>query len=89
MARASRNSGRRGLPPRARAELTRWPIDRVAARLPAQIRRWLTPGIGIKRWLVVVFVGELGLAFGLAFVLRQVFRDVEPGEPIQASVSAS
>src|SRR4249919_3909154 len=53
-----------------------------------EIRRWLTPGIGVKRWLVVVFLGELGLAFGLAFVLRQVYRDVELGEPIQTIVSA-
>ncbi len=52
-----------------------------------EIRRWLTPGIGVKRWLVVVFLGELGLAFGLAFVLRQVYRDVELGEPIQTIVS--
>ena len=53
-----------------------------------EVRRWLTLGIGIKRWLVVVFLGELGLAFGLAFVLRQVYRDVELGEPIQTIVSA-
>ena len=26
------------------------------------LRRWLTPGIGLKRWLVVVFVGEAFLA---------------------------
>ncbi len=50
-------------------------------------RGWLTPGIGIKRWLGVVFLGELGLAFGLAFVLRQVYRDVELGEPLQSIVS--
>jgi uncharacterized cofD-like protein len=53
-----------------------------------EIRRWLTPGIGIKRWLAVVFLGELGLAFGLAFLLRQVYRDVELGEPIQSIISA-
>ena len=52
------------------------------------LRRWLTPGIGIKRWLVVVFLGELGLAFGLAFVLRQVYRDVDLVEPVQPVVSA-
>jgi len=53
-----------------------------------ELRRWLTPGIGIKRWLAVVFLGELGLAFGLAFVLRQVYRDVELAEPVQTIVSA-
>jgi len=51
------------------------------------LRRWLTPEIGIKRWLAVVFLGELGLAFGLAFVLRQVYRDVILGEPLQSVVS--
>jgi uncharacterized cofD-like protein len=55
---------------------------------PSELRRWLTPGIGIKRWLAVVFLGELGLAFGLAFVLRQVYRDVGLGEPVQPIVSA-
>jgi uncharacterized cofD-like protein len=54
----------------------------------SELRRWLTPGIGIKRWLAVVFLGELGLAFGLAFVLRQVYRDIELGEPAQSIVSA-
>jgi uncharacterized cofD-like protein len=41
------------------------------------LRRWLRPGMGIKRWLLVVFVGELGLALAGALALRQVYRDVE------------
>ena len=53
----------------------------------SSLRRWLTPGIGIKRWLGVVFLGELGLVFGLAFVLRQVYREVELPEPIRSIVS--
>ncbi len=53
------------------------------------LRRWLTPGIGIKRWLALVFLGELGLAFGLAFVLRQVYRDVVLDEPLQTIVSTA
>ena len=66
------------------------PIIDLRRRLAgaSELRRWLTPGIGIKRWLAVVFLGELGLAFGLAFVLRQVYRDVELGEPLQSIVSA-
>lgn len=43
------------------------------------LRRWLTPGIGVKRWLVVTFAGLLILALGVAHVIRQVTRDVEPG----------
>jgi uncharacterized cofD-like protein len=48
------------------------PRIRVSA---AVIRRWLSPGIGLKRWLVVVFVGELLLALAGALLLRQVYRD--------------
>jgi uncharacterized cofD-like protein len=42
------------------------------------LRRWLTPGIGIKRWLVVVFAGLLLLAVAFAHFLRQVSRDLAP-----------
>jgi uncharacterized cofD-like protein len=42
------------------------------------LRRWLAPGIGIKRWLVVVFAGLLLLALAFAHFLRQVTRDLEP-----------
>jgi type IV secretory pathway TrbD component len=42
------------------------------------LRRWLTPGIGIKRWLVVVFGGLLLLAIAFAHFLRQITRDLEP-----------
>ncbi len=51
----------------------------------AVIRRWLQPGIGFKRWLVVVFVGELLLALAGALVLRQVYRDYDfsgPGQTV-------
>jgi uncharacterized cofD-like protein len=41
------------------------------------VRRWLTPGIGLKRWLVVVFVGETLLALAGALLLRQVYRDYD------------
>lgn len=43
------------------------------------LRRWLTPGIGIKRWLGVVFLGLLLLALGVAHVVRQVTLDFRPG----------
>ncbi|MEO7664361.1 MAG: gluconeogenesis factor YvcK family protein [Candidatus Limnocylindrales bacterium] len=42
------------------------------------LRRWLTPGIGIKRWLGVVFLGLLLLALAVAHVIRQVTQDVAP-----------
>ena len=43
------------------------------------LRRWLTPGIGVKRWLVVLFLGLLLLALAVAHALRQSTRDLEPG----------
>ena len=43
------------------------------------LRRWLTPGIGVKRWLLVAFLGLLLLALGVAHLLRQLSRDLEPG----------
>jgi uncharacterized cofD-like protein len=50
------------------------------------LRRWLTPGIGIKRWLVVVFLGLLLLAVAGAHFIRQVTHDVQPGSPAQGVV---
>ena len=46
------------------------------------LRRWLTPGIGVKRWLLVVFLGLLFLALAFAHFLRQLTRDLEPGGPL-------
>jgi uncharacterized cofD-like protein len=40
--------------------------------------RWLTPGIGVKRWLLVVFLGLLLLAIGFAHFVRQVTHDSAP-----------
>jgi uncharacterized cofD-like protein len=48
------------------------------------LRRWLTPGIGIKRWLLVVFGGLFLVAIAVAYFLRQVSRDLEPGGPAGA-----
>jgi uncharacterized cofD-like protein len=51
------------------------PRDGVGHRL----RRWLTPGIGVKRWLLVMFGGLVLLALGAAHAIRQATRDLEPG----------
>ena len=42
-------------------------------------RRWLQPGMGVKRWLGLVFIGLLLLALGTAHVIRQVTPDLDPG----------
>jgi uncharacterized cofD-like protein len=50
----------------------------------ATLRAWLRPGMGVKRWLLLVFVGELCLALGGAFALRQLYRDSGMEGPLQA-----
>jgi uncharacterized cofD-like protein len=45
------------------------------------LRRWLTVGIGVKRWLLVAFAGLLVLALGVAHALRQVMAVERPGGP--------
>ncbi len=60
-----------GLPRIRRAD-----AERLAA---TNLRRWLTPGIGVKRWLLLTFVGLLILVLGVAHVIRQATRDLEPG----------
>jgi len=48
------------------------------------LRRWLEPGIGLKRWLVIVFAGELLLALAGALLLRQVYREYDFSGPGQS-----
>jgi len=52
------------------------------------LRRWLTPGIGIKRWLLVVFAGLLLLALAGAHTIRQLTRDLQPGGAAQIVIDA-
>lgn len=54
----------------------------------AQLRRWMRPGIGIKRWLLVVFLGELMLALAGAIVLSSQFRDGPASQPPNAILDA-
>jgi uncharacterized cofD-like protein len=45
------------------------------------IRQWLRPGVGVKRWLFLVFVGLLLIALAVAALLRIALNDVsvDPG----------
>jgi uncharacterized cofD-like protein len=43
-----------------------------------RLRRWMRPGIGIKRWLLLMFVGLTILATAGALLIRILFRDVQP-----------
>ena len=51
------------------------------------LRRWLTVGIGVKRWLLLAFVGLLLLALGVAHALRQLTADLSPDGPAQGIVN--
>ena len=41
-----------------------------------RLQRWLKPGIGIKRWLLLMFIGLTILATAGALVIRLLFREV-------------
>jgi uncharacterized cofD-like protein len=51
-----------------------------------RVRRWLQPGMGIKRWLLLAFLGMLLLALAGAHVIRQVTKDLQPGGLAQAVI---
>src|SRR5512146_1043595 len=53
--------------------------DREGRVRSMQLRRWLVPGIGVKRWLLLVFLGLLLLALGVAHFIRQFDQNVAPG----------
>jgi len=37
--------------------------------------RWLTPGLGVKRWLIVVLIGTTLIAVGLAVIILDIYRN--------------
>jgi uncharacterized cofD-like protein len=51
------------------------------------LRRWLTVGIGVKRWLLLAFVGLVVLALGIAHLLRQMTGTVDSATPLGGLVS--
>jgi uncharacterized cofD-like protein len=51
-----------------------------------RFRRWLQPGMGVKRWLLLAFLGMVLLALAGAHVIRQVTKDLQPGGAAQAVI---
>ena len=45
--------------------------------LMANLRRWLKPGIGVKRWLLMILLGITLLAFGVAVLVIDFYRSTE------------
>src|SRR5512137_1065638 len=35
---------------------------------------WLVPGLGVKRWLIIILLGTTLLGVGLAFLLLEIYR---------------
>lgn len=46
------------------------------------LRQWLRPGVGVKRWLVVAFLGLLLIALAVAALLRFVLADHPAQDPL-------
>ncbi len=48
----------------------------MATRLNSTARwlRWLTPGLQIKRWLLLLMVSELVLVLGVAYALKEIYQ---------------
>ncbi|MFN8380153.1 MAG: gluconeogenesis factor YvcK family protein [Anaerolineae bacterium] len=52
---------------------------------PAQpIRKWFTPGLGVKRWIVLVIFGVLALTTGLTFGVLDLYVQQAPLLPYMA-----
>ena len=47
----------------------------MATKLQSRTRwlRWLTPGLEIKRWLLLLMVSELVLVLGVAYALKELY----------------
>jgi uncharacterized cofD-like protein len=41
---------------------------------PSTWLKWLTPGIGVKRWLVLLMIGAMTLGLGIAMLLQRFYR---------------
>ncbi len=52
--------------------------------LSGLLRRWLRPGIGIKRWLAVAFAGQMLIALAVALVLEMVLGGATGSSPARA-----
>jgi uncharacterized cofD-like protein len=55
------------------------PLRQVFRKLKKiRIMRWLTPGLGIKRWMIPIVLGTSMIGFGLAIIILGIYRSA-PG----------
>ena len=52
-------------------------IRRRLKKVGSTISLWLTPGIGIKRWVLVVLAGTTFIALGFAVVILDLYRETD------------
>lgn len=52
-------------------------IKRRLLRIGNSISLWLTPGIGIKRWILVVLIGTTFIALGFAVLILDLYRETD------------
>jgi|GEM_PF-3769969 len=50
--------------------------ERGSTSRVGRVRRWLRPGMGVKRWLLLMLVGLTILATAGALLIRILFREV-------------
>ena len=50
------------------------------------IARWLEPGLGVKRWIVVLTLGTTLIGLGIAVILLDIYR-AYPNSPLMALLS--
>ena len=60
-------------------------VARLRATLRARerqrvLRRWLRPGIGIKRWLLVALIGQILIALAAALLLKPLLAGPAPAD---------
>jgi len=54
-------------------------LTRKVSQFLSALVRWLTPGIGIKRWLIVVLIGTTMIGLGLTLFALDIYRDTSVG----------
>lgn len=57
--------------------LTKKTFKERLRRLSSRLSIWLTPGIGIKRWVLVVLIGTTCIALGFSVIIIDLYRETE------------
>ena len=52
-------------------------MERSKVTVDRQLARWLVPGLGVKRWLILMITGMALIGLGIGYVMVQLYRNVE------------